>query len=196
MDIFQYLKDLFDKSNNSSSSQPLIHELIERTEREQTAYDIWRSSSTRRQVINWLIAEYSSYKNNPQNIDPALEFMDRRAQGFVIHYHEDYTQEDFQHLMDYLKERTLEIGYRSYMSDVRSYQKEEWVETVQRHYLKPLPQRATKEPINQQFGNITIELVFKNDQTTHLKLMALGYSDHLYQKSRDFKEYMFHLNEI
>lgn len=194
MDIWQHLKELFHKSNTSSKTKPLVHELIKRTDEEQIAYSVWKNSLTRRQLVNWLIAEYSSYKSNPFNIDASFEFMDNtRAKGFVMHYNKDYSAKDYQHLMDYFKERTLELGYQSYMSDIRSYEKGEGVETVQRHYLKPRPNRALKGPINQRFGNITIELTLQNEETTHLKLMAMGYSDHLYQQADDFKEYIFHL---
>ncbi len=194
MDIWEYFKNLFNKAETSSTSQPFIHEVIKRTEEELVAYENWKDRLERRRLTDWLIAEYTSSKNNPGNVDPALDFMDNsRAQGFIIHYQEEHLASDYVFLLDYLKEKTLEMGYRSYMSDQKTYQKGAFVEGVQRHYLKPNPQADSSQPINQQFGNITIELVFRDEKTHHLRLMATGYSDRLYTETRDFKEFMFGL---
>ena len=91
-----------------------------------------------------------------------------------------------------MKERILDLGYKSYLSDTRTYNKKDWVEQLDRHYLKPPSNLrvAGKEKMDQRFGNVTVELLYKNDKIYLLKFRATVYNDHLYKKGEDFNELM------
>jgi len=193
MDIRKYLKQLFNKTEQSSVSNPVLHELLKRSDQHLTDYEDWKHGLARKRMTDWLIAEFSVSKSNPQALDDAIDFMDNlHSRGFILHYQEDRQESDYLYLLDFLKERVLELGYKSYMSDVKSYSRNEDVETIQRHYLKPKP--SFEPPINQQFGNVTIELVFKNDKTKHLRLSATPYMDRTYQEPREFSQLIYGLN--
>lgn len=143
-------------------------------------------------MTNWLIAEFSVLKTNPQALDKAISFMDNsKSRGFILFYEDEQPESDYLYLLDYLKERVLEQGYRNYMSDIKSYTKNDAVETIQRHYLKPEP--SFEPPIDQVFGNVTIELVFTNDKTKLLRLSATPYPDRLYSKPRAFSKLIYSL---
>jgi len=192
MDIRNYLKQLFKKTEHSSVSNPALHEIIKRTDQHLADYELWKNSLQRKRLTDWLIAEFSVSKTNPQAMDESIDFMDNpHSRGFILYFKKGQQETDYLFLLDYLKEKVLALGYRSYMSDVKSYTKKEDVETVQRHYLKPEP--SFEPPINQQFGNVTIELVFRNDQTKLLRLSANPYSDRLYEDARKFSELIYGL---
>lgn len=189
MDIKNYLKQLFSKVEQSSVSNPVSHEILKRSEQHLTDYEYWKNTGASQRLVDWVIEEYAVSQSNPQGLDDAIDFMDNpHAKGFILYYQNKQQESDYLFLLDFLKERILEIGYRSYMSDVKSYAKNDEVETVQRHYLKPTP--SFEPPVNQEFGNITIELVFRNDKTKLLRLSAMPYSDRMYKEARQFSQLM------
>ncbi len=91
---------------------------------------------------------------------------------------------------DYLKGQVLAQNYKSELSDIRETQRGAWLETIQRHYLKPKSSINDSGLIRQRFGNVTIELVLRNEVVHHLRLRATAYSDHLYQDAWDFQVLM------
>ncbi len=116
--------------------------------------------------------------------------------GFAIHFHKtNYPIRDITHLFDFLKEQVRNIGYRSYTSNSRSYNRLDWVEQLDRHYLKPpIIFREKGELIDQRFGNITIELIYRNSKAFQLKFSATRYPDRVYKKADSFDELMGVIN--
>lgn len=191
-DIWDYLKSLFKAEQESSASNPFIHELIERTAEEKAAYEAWKFSLAGRRLINWLADQYAIWQVLPGDIEETIDFLDTpSSKGFVIHFHKtEYNRQEATHFFDYLKERVLSQHYKPQISDTRTWSQDTWVETVERHYLKPKPSRTANSKFDQQFGNITIELSLRNDKVFNLKFRATSYNDHLYQQASDFKELM------
>lgn len=191
-DVWDYLKGLFQKAEESSPSNPYLHELIERTEAEKAAFEIWKGSLSQRRMLDWLNDQYAIWQVLPDDIDPAIDFLNTpSSKGFVVHLtKKEYHREDSTHLFDYLREQVLALNYKPQLSDTRTWAGKSWVERVERHYLKPRPAWATEKKFNQGFGNVTIELSFRNDVPHHLKFSATSYNDHLYAGAGDFKELM------
>ena len=193
-DFWQYFKQLFSASEESTSSNPFIHELIERSPEELANYDQWKKTLSRHRLLNWLNEQHVQSMVNPADLDQAMDFLNTpSSKGFVIHFQKTrYPRQEITHFFDYLKERIMEMGYKSYVSDTRSYHKNGKVETVQHHYLKPsiYKQIGTGEKINQRYGNISIELMEQNDQIIDLKFRANSYRDHKFQDADSFNELM------
>ncbi len=191
-DVWDYLRGLFQKEAESSPSNPYLHELIERTEAEKAAYNIWKGSLSHRRMMDWLSDQYAIWQVLPQDIDPAIDFLDTpSSKGFAVHlYKNKHPRDEAAHLLDYLKEQMLALGYKPQISDTRTWSQKSWVETVERHYLKPRPAWAGDKKFDQRFGNVTIELSLRNDAPHHLKFRATSYHDHLYAKADDFRDLM------
>ncbi len=191
-DFWKKIKNLFAASEQSSPSQPLIHEVIERTEQEQQQYIQWKKTVASRRLLDWLKSQYVEYQINPKNTDEAIDFLNTpSSKGFVVHFHQtQYSEQEVTHLFDYLKEKVMEMDYRSYLSDTRTYNRPNWVENVQRHYLKPPTNlRQFKErKFKQKFGNITIALLSRNEKVHNLKFSATAYKDHLFEDADEFQE--------
>ncbi|MFN7119871.1 MAG: hypothetical protein ACK4TA_23960, partial [Saprospiraceae bacterium] len=146
----------------------------------------------RRRLTDWLSDQYAIFRVLPQDIDEAMDFLDTpSSKGFVIHFYKtNYSRRDVMFLMDYLKEQVLALDYKTQVSDSRTFTRTNWVETIQRHYLKPRPNFEQKGKLNQKFGNVTIEMQLRNDQPHHLKFQATTYNDHLFKDAHDFEDLM------
>lgn len=191
-DIWDYFKNLFKKSEESSPTQPYLHEVIERSEAEKSDYEFWKTTLVRRRLIDWLSDQYAIFRVLPQDVDEAMDFLNTpSSKGFVIHFYKtNYSRRDVTFLMDYLKEQVLALDYKTQVSDTRTFNRPNWVETIERHYLKPRPDFEQKGKFNQKFGNVTIEMQLRNDQPYHLKFQATTYNDHLFKDAHDFEDLM------
>lgn len=192
MDIWSKIKELFNEAEESSPIKPLIHELITRSESEKEDYDFWKKTLVCRRLVDWLNSQYAIYQVLPKDTDEAIDFLNHpSSKGFVIHFHKtQYSTRDASHLLDYLKEQVATLDYKIQISDRREYNRPNWVERVEKHYLKPRPNFSEKTKFNQGFGNVLIELVYRNDQVYHLKFSATGYNDSLFKDVKDFKDLM------
>ncbi len=192
MDIWDKFKDFFQQSEESSPSKPLIHEMIERTEERKKDYEFWKTAFVCKRLQNWLSDQYAIFNTLPADTDEAMDFLNTpSSKGFVIHFHKtEYSERDVTYLFDLLKEKVLKLEYRTQISDRREFNRPNWVEKIERHYLKPKPDFMKKEKFNQGFGNITIELVFRDDKPYQLKFRATVYKDRLFNDAESFAALM------
>lgn len=192
IEFWDYIKNLFKTAEESSPSKPLIHELIRRTEKEKEDYEHWKNTLVRRRLTDWLNDQYAVYQLLPDDIDEALDFLNTpSSKGFVIHFSKTrYSLRDVTHFLDYLKEKVGQLGYRSQISDTRTYHRAHWVETVQRHYLKPRSTFEADKKMNQAYGNIMIEMELRNELVHNLRFRATAYQDRLFHQAYEFKALM------
>lgn len=190
--FWQNIRNIFQSAEESSSLEPVIHTVIERTEQEKKDFEFWQGTLVRRRLSDWLSDQYAIYRVVPKNVDAALDFLDTPSKkGFVIHFYKtQYSKRDVTHLLDYFKVKVKALGYRSQLSDTRTFNQPKWVETIERHYLKPQTSFTPIEKSDQKYGNIMLELDFRDDRPYQLKFSATSYQDHLFKDADDFKELM------
>lgn len=191
-DFFENFKAWFKKAAESTPTQPYLHELIQRREEEKADFDHWKNTLVRRRLSDWLNDQYAIFKVLPNDIDEAMDFLNTpSSKGFVVHFYKtNYSRRDAIHFMDYLKEQVLDLDYRVQISDSRIFNRPDWVETIERHYLKPKPDFMRQGKFNQKYGNVTIEMTLRNDLPHQLKFQATSYKDHLFQDAQDFEVLM------
>lgn len=187
-DLWSYFKTLFQQSKVSTPSKPLVHELIIRTEAERADFLHWKETVVFKQLKSWISSQYVLFQQSPEAVDESIDFLDMpSSKGFAIYFHKTgYTTREAMHFLDFLKDQVLRMDYRVQISDLRSYERPGWVETVQRHYLKPRPAMDEKRQLRQRFGNITIELFQRDDRPHNLRFRATSYRDHLFQDAEPF----------
>ena len=190
--FWDYIKGLFKEAEESSPTQPVVHELIKRSETEKEDFQQWKQGLVCKRMNDWLMNQYAIFGKIPDDIDEALDFLDTpSSKGFAIHFNQTrYNRRDVTHFFDSLKEKVLELNYRTQISDTRTFNRSNWVENIQRHYLKPRPNFQKNEKLDQQYGNILIELVFHNDDPYQLRFSATTYKDHQFKDALAFKELM------
>lgn len=192
--FWKNIKNIFKSAEESSASQPVIHKVIERTKAELLDYENWKETISKDRLLNWIREEHINYLLDPKSTDAAIDFLNTiSSKGFVVHFYKTrYPSRDIIHLFDFIKEKILESGYKTYLSDTRSYNKKEWVEKLDRHYLKPPANKhdPRQEAFKQRFGNIAIELIFRNEKIYLLKFSATSYNDRFYEEAEDFNDLM------
>lgn len=189
-DFFDFFKSWFRKTETSTPSNPAVHELISRDEAYEQAYQEWKSSLTCRRMLDWLWNQYALWVSLPDELDTAIDFLDTpSSKGFAIHYSkQSVPAQQCRFFMDLLREKVMAWPYRLSLADRREYLAGNEVETLERYYLKPRHHRTQENLIAQGFGNITIELVLRNDKPHQLRFRANTYNDRLYAKADAFKE--------
>ncbi len=195
--FWQRVTALFEAAEQSTPAAPAVHEMIERDAEELADYERWKKTQARRRLFAWIMDQYALHKSNGQT-DRSLDFLDTpSSKGFVVHFQgTHYTRSEINHFFHYLKERVLELNYRTQISDRRVFSRPQWVETQERHYLKPRTRRQRQAArlerggLDQKFGNITVELELRDDLPWNLRLRATTYQDALYNTPESFRSLM------
>lgn len=192
MQVWDFFKNFFQEAEQSSASQPIFRGQLERSPEENIAFETWEGDLVNRRIIGFLAEGYATYQSSPSHVDRALTFLNTpSSKGFAIHFSQtDYSLQDAKHLLDLLKQKVQALNYRSQHSDSRTWSEKDWVQTVERYYLKPRQTWAEGQKIDQRFGNITIELTLRNDPPHLLTFRATSYADRLYAEPADFHELM------
>lgn len=190
MAFWDNITDLFCQVEESSPANPAIHELIVRSPEEIVDFERWKHTHNSRRLLDWLCNQFAFHQEG-RPTDNTLGFLNNKSsKGFIIYLQElNYTRSEIIHFFDYLKERVQKFNYRSDISDRRIFSRKEWVETQERHYLKPRINFDNK-PIRQLFGNITIELEMRNDVVHNLRLRATVYNDSMFDEAGSFRALM------
>jgi hypothetical protein len=186
MPFWDQIKNIFHSAEAGTPAAPTIHEMIERTEEDLAAYDHWKTTAGPPRLLDWLTNQYARHRDQLRT-DETIGFLDTAStKGFVIYFGlMNYNREEITHFFHYLKERVLTLDYRNDISDRRIFPRRDWVETQERHYLKPrISYNEVK--MDQSFGNIMIEFELRNDVAHNLRLRATVYNDSMFEAGGSF----------
>ncbi len=200
MGLWDQLKSIFQSAEESQPSSPAIHEVLSRHKDETEAFARWRDGLVCRRLLDWLSDQYALFLTEPNRVDSGLDFLSTKSQkGFVIHFNDtQYSLKEAEFFQLYLRERVLTQAYRTQVADARTYSKAGATERTDRYYLKPRPSWShpdgpdvamdghTADQHDQQFGNVMIELVVRNDKPHQLRFSAAIYHDRVYKDATGF----------
>ena len=179
-------------SKNSEPPQPVepFAKTLDDNFIDRHAYLKWlEDEKALSELLANLKRQYNNYLAEAEEHSLWVDFLESKgANGIMIHskkYPGDLSKWHF--VGEYLKERVLSWGYRLYSSEVRSQGGIRPVVFL-RHYLKPPVRNMLTQPIDQIFGNITIELASRDNEAEQLKFQVLHYSDRNYREPRDIEE--------
>lgn len=190
------ITQLFKEAEQSSASNPIVHEVMTFSRNFKEDYDFWRNTLVLRKLVNWLSDQYSLYVVNPEAPLNTLDFLNGQStKGFVIHFQQmGYSTRDAQFFAFWLKEKIRTLPYRLQIADRRTFAGDSTsVETIERFYIKPNKKLIPGEKIDQYFGNISIELTLKNDAPAQLFLKSTVYPDRIYKKGYGLEALMQHI---
>ena len=170
------------------ANQPIIHELLERSEAEIGAYEAWKLSNEKDELIADFDRAYSLKKQMVESSLAVHILESKYSNGFAISYHDAIDKTAFRNLFDFFKEKVLDNGYKLAQGDRRIKDKGHYAESIEKWYLKPLAADLQASVIDQRYGNVLIELVSIDRRPSYLKLMANVYQDSLYSKALPFEE--------
>lgn len=166
--------------------------MIVRDEKFRAAYLAWDFSPEKKKLLYWILDQYGIYASLPDEVDKGIDFLNTSSSmGFVLHFKKkDFGLAEIDYFFDYLKNKFIGNEYRISVSDRRAYSKGKYVEQVERHYLKPRHVMGQDEKIDQQFGNISILLTYRNDEYFNLKCSATAYPDRGFAEAKNFDQFM------
>jgi len=189
--MWNRLKELLYQTEHSTVGQPAVHKVLERTNASREEYSAWKYGGAVKETMEWLLSNYQSNISGGK-VDRSIAFLDTPSKkGFVL-YLMDSNKDTYhpEHLMDFIKERILDLGYILYTSDLKSYSRGQDVESQQRHYLKPPMNFVADQKLSQLFGNIAIEYILRNDKPYMFKFSATTYQDHMFEDADTYEQLM------
>jgi hypothetical protein len=199
MDFFDYIKEkLFGQSSQSKpASEPVVHEIIKRSERERKSFESWLESHELKGMLHFIRNQYALGKSGSED-QAMIRLLDASPSfGFMLRYPENMKAANFKHLFDYFKDRLKSLGYKVYVSDRKIHDRGENVEITERHHLKAGKNLKNfgKKPLEQLYGNVTIELLLSNDRPQQIKFLCNAYKDRSFSEAKNFDELIELLTE-
>jgi hypothetical protein len=188
MNFFDYIRNkLF--SGGQPENYPVIHEELKRKEKEVEKYEKWKISPSCNELLSFVHSQFELSKLELEDQSMIRVLNTKSSYGFMLRFPNHLSVSEFEHFFDLLKEKFIEYGYKSYSSDRKIYNRPDHVEKVERHFIKPRLKNL-KPPLNQLFGNITIELISINDTPTHIKFLCNNFHDASYTNPLSMDELM------
>lgn len=164
----------------------LTNEVLKRSQHEFDSYDEWHASDVSKEILDKIFRAYHLKKTDIKDPIPIALFESDKANGFAIANCSTLLDSDYKMLLEYFKKQILSIGYRQSGSNRKVTAEQDRVITKEFYYLKPPIQM--EPPINQRYGNISLELILYDEKPHYLKLMASVYSDRLYSEPENFSD--------
>lgn len=180
------IKKLFPERQKSRPVE--VQEELRRSESYLQAYSEWKSSGEAEELLRKVKTSYQMKSGGIEGLYPVHLFNSAAANGFALSYHPTISRQEFRFLLDYLRDRVLDLGYRLANTDHQIRDKETYIQTTEKHYLKPPISRAQAKKAEQHYGNILLEYVLIDNQPSYLKLMVTIYTDHLYTEAQPYDE--------
>lgn len=184
----QFLERFFQRTPDAAPcAQAEVHEPLSRPAGHESALRAWSDSPDCEAWLDRIRCAYNVHLAGMDPQDDCIDFLEFRAtSGFALHIQNENLQPgEAALLMDHLRDRVRSLPYRLSVSD-RRIRGEGMVE---RHYLKPpLQVPAPGEPVDQRYGNITIEVQYRRSEPVHLRFMATHYQDRQYSQALEFSD--------
>ena len=180
----------------------LIHESLERTERELSELKSWKNSADKDVWLNLLTEQWELSKNDSEDTLFFRVMKGSSSNGIMIRRPEAHASSEFRSFFDYLAEQIRTLGYINYLKDVKIGPDNKQVKKVERYYMKPSwrklnpPREDGKRRdllLNQLYGNISLELHYLDDEALHVQLLCNHYSDSKFEAPKPFDELVNHI---
>lgn len=163
------------QSRGSAAVAPERQEPLSRREGYAGAYRAWLERGDARVWSERLREAFNLHRAGLDPQDDSIDFLAFRATaGFVIHLQNECPNpEEIHFLLDLLRDRVRACGYRVALSDRRV----QAGRMVEKHYLKPPIHREGGQRAAQGYGNITIEVQYRDERLLHLRFIVTHYQD-------------------
>ncbi len=106
--------------------------------------------------------------------------------GIAKDIEKDESIEKWTSFLSFICEKHKQIGYVLKVQD----EKDKNGKIHSRYYLKPSIKLQMQNPAEQLYGNVTLELISKNNNPLRIKCQTTYYSDRNFKEVRPFKQWM------
>lgn len=154
----------------------------------------WSETSKYDTLKKTIKCAFFHHKTGTAGFSDPVQYMDKdNSKGFVIllsRLKDTYELNDFRSLQHLIAQKLMSNRYVVKLSDIRSTHIANQLQKTYRYYHKPSLKIQQSMPINQLFGNITTELILRDDQPYLLRVMAHKYSDRNFADAEGLDEMM------
>lgn len=172
----------------------LIKESFDYKEWDQKINPSWLSSENYSDLKSKIKCAFFHFKTGTHGFSDPVQYMDKdNSKGFVIllsRLAKEYSLDDYRRFQHVITQRLMDYRYVVKVSDIRSTYIGSQLQKTYRYYHKPSLKIQQSMPINQLFGNITTELILRDDEPYLLRIMAHKYSDRNYADAEGLDKMM------
>ncbi len=190
--LYQAITRQIKQKKKHQAPQPLLTEPINDEDISQ-----FEAEQAGRNFGNHLLTqirdEYHA-KESGQPTGGAFHFINQRGiVGFALDAKRyKHGLQDWRHFQVFCSQRILDLGYVMRVKQIETQTCMDNLTSTYRYYLKPSIKGMKSLPMDQLYGNVSIELVLQNSEVFRFIFRTNYYSDRNYQEVRDFKE-LLHL---
>lgn len=194
MKVYELIGNLIGKRKSSTTinEEPaVIVESLVRSADEEFRYSEWIHQEAYLPSCEWLKNEYQDYLNNRFAKNDFAVIDKSLKSGVAISFNAHFTEESFQFLFDYLKDRIMEMPYSLQTAERRIEELGQYVKANEEYYLIPLTKDgAVNDP---QFGKIKITQAFVNSRPVTIKLTTYKLEGENYLPQKPIHELLQYL---
>ncbi|MFN3939578.1 MAG: hypothetical protein ACK4IY_03260 [Chitinophagales bacterium] len=171
----------------SNPAIPYLHEMLVRDAAYNAKWNKWFFSNRYLEIQKMFQTDYLDPDETELKESLVRHFANANESVKILYTHTKFETYEMQFIADALKYTILQkLPYKTYMSDVRHFIRKDYVEVIERHYLKPKFVLLDGAVMVQQFGNIIIENRIIDNDPYDLQLRAHSYSGHNYAPAQEF----------
>jgi len=190
--IYQAITRQIKRKKKNQAPQPLLTEPIDDENISQFEAD-QAGRNFGHHLLTQVKDAYHAKQDDQGSIGPFHFINQRGIVGFALDAKKyDHDFQDWRHFQIYCSHRVLELGYVMRVKQIETQTRMDNMTSTYRYYLKPSIKVMKKLPMNQLYGNVSIELVLQNSQVFRFIFRTNYYSDRNYEEVKDFND-LLHL---
>lgn len=176
--------------NHQKKHYPVKQEMLVRGVRYKSDYHLWLEQSKQTELLKTIYISFVLRKMNITGDIPIHSYSERESSYLVLHYIDPIGKANFSYLFDYLKDRTIKLGYMLYLSDKQVVERNGYIERTERHLLRPQqsPIFLSEHP-EQLYGNIAFNLIYINDRPLYISVVSSFVLEKAYNQAFSFDDF-------
>ena len=186
----KFVQKIIDKlfgNKDESESLHMLDGVLERSESFERAFKEWSASSQAEDVISNISNIFWNVRREIGFSPGLFVYTSPQANGFYFNTKLGISHIGFEFLLDTFRDRVLAMDYSLYTSDRKYVEVPAGIQRIDKHYLKPNPITRPDGLLNQNYGNVLLELYSLNEQAQYLKCMVTVYSDRTFAEAQPFE---------
>lgn len=190
--LFKAINKQIKQKKKVEPSSPLLTEAIDDSEIQQILVDNAADHFGKELLEN--IKNHHAERQKNKDSSSTFHFINQRGIiGFAVDAKKyKHSFEDWRRFQIYCSEKVLEIGYVMRVKQIETKTQMGNLTSTYRYYLKPSIKAMKTLPMDQLYGNVSIELILQNSEVFRFIFRTNYYSDRNYQEAKDFGE-LLHL---
>lgn len=189
--LWNFIKSRIKNTERQASLVPFIHETIDFDSFPVSDYLEWKGESTHALMKQRLRQAFFNYRSSDDPMDDAFEFYNSpMSKGFILFHRPTYKLNtwDYRFMQHHISDLLKEEKYVLNLADVRSRSKGNGVEKIFKYYLKPSVRLRQAPKAQQIYGNVSIEVILRDDFPYMFRFLANSYSDQNFFPPQPFSE--------